>query len=112
MPLVRRSASSVPARGEPGGVVHDDVAVKRYPTLCEFLATTVWPDGAPRTTGSISLFFEDSLFKACLNDRDASLSAFVSSPTLAGVLDKLEAGLVADKLDWRAWKGKGVAKKR
>lgn len=106
MPLVRRSASSH-QRGAAGGSVNDPAALKRWPDLCEFLSAVVWPDGAPRQPGSLSVFVEDGRFKAALHDRDQSLSAYLTSDALLGLLDGLEKHLKADDLDWRPWREKG-----
>jgi hypothetical protein len=112
VPLVRRSAGEHSTRCEPGGMVQDERALKKYPTLCEFLGATVWPDGAGRETGSVSLFVEGGAWKAAVNDRDASMSAYVTKTTLEGILDAIEGGLLKDSLDWRSWKKGGVAKRK
>lgn len=75
---------------------------ERFPTCWEFLALLTWEDGQSRVPGTVLLFSDAGTFKACLNDRDASMSAFVSGSTLTGLLEAMEKGLLAGSLDWRA----------
>lgn len=74
----------------------------RYPTMWEFLSLSQWEDGSVRSTGTILLFQETGQVKACLHDRDAGVSTFVSATSLTRCLDAVEAGLDGDSLDWRA----------
>jgi hypothetical protein len=74
---------------------------KAYPALCEFLCKSSWEDGESRTTGTVMLMTEAGLWKAWVNDRDAGLSAFVSSGTLPGLLKSLDKGVESGQLDWR-----------
>jgi hypothetical protein len=74
---------------------------KRFPTLAAFLSMTSWPDGEVRCTGTVTLLFEDGLCKAAINDRDASMSAFVSGKTLTSLLEALEKGLDTSSLEFR-----------
>lgn len=82
----------------------DDDLRRQYPTLHEFLTLQGW-GGKARKTGSISVFAEDGKFKSCINDRDGGHYAFVSSDSVQGLLEALEHGLKAGKLDWRKSKG-------
>lgn len=75
---------------------------RSHPALADHLYAWVYPDGQPRETGSMLLFYESGLFKAAVMDRDAGMTAFVSAETLTGLLDAVDKGLHADKLDWRA----------
>ena len=73
-----------------------------YPALSEYLTEAVYSDGSPRTTSSVSIFMGANGLQGCINDKDALRVAFVSSDTVEGVLDVLEAGLEGCTLDWRA----------
>ena len=89
------------------GLVKDDHAMKTYPTVIQFLSDVTWDDGSARTPGSLTLFIEDGIWKACLNDRDASASLYVSGDNVTACLKSLEnrlAGTVT--AEWRAWKKK------
>jgi len=73
-----------------------------YPTLAEYLTADRWDDGKPRTTSTILIFLDGKALKVCLNDRDNNRSVFVSDPTFAGALLKLELGLLQNSLEWRS----------
>jgi len=79
--------------------------------LWEFLVSPVYDDESPRETGTILIFCEDGLIKACLIDRDNERTAFVSSGAgLKGILERADKGIREDKLDWRR-KRSGEGKK-
>jgi len=97
-----------PARVSNSGswaAAHDPDAHRTYPTLHAFLTLTGYA-GAARQSGTVSVSAEDGMFKAAINDREAGFFAFVSCKTLAGLLDKLEAGLKTGQMDWRPSKYK------
>lgn len=97
--LRKRAGGGGPGPGVPVGGP-DDLR-ERVPALWTFLTEGKYPDGSPRLPGSMTLFSDAGLIKAAVNDKDAQLSAFVSSGSLAGLLEAVEAGLQADSLDWR-----------
>jgi len=70
------------------------------PATHDFLSVTLI-GGAPRRTGTITVFAEDGRFKVCLNDREHKISCFVASETLLGLLDAVEDILLSGKGDWR-----------
>lgn len=74
---------------------------KTLPTFCEFLAREAWPDGEPRERGTILLVFQDSRWRAWVNDKDTQRSAWVSAESIQGVLEAVEKGLLNDSLGWR-----------
>jgi hypothetical protein len=74
---------------------------KKAPFLAAFLCDLLWDDGTSREPGSLVLFTQDGVWKGCLSDREAGLSAFVSCPTPGALMDALEKGLREDRLDWR-----------
>lgn len=84
---------------------------KRLPLLVEFLSESRYADGSPRVLPTLTLFVEPGLLKACLNDRDQSMVAFVTGSSLLGLLEALETGLEADSLDWRQ-SGQSTRKRR
>ena len=110
MGAVRRR-TEVPTTNDPGGDYGADELALAYPVLWEFLTTSKYDDGKPRVLPSLMVFFDAPLVKACLNDRDQGLSAWVSSPGLQGALVSLERGLAGDCLDWRK-PGPGGRRKR
>lgn len=83
--------------------------LKGLPTVAEFLSLSRWEDGASRETGTVTLFFEEGLLKACLNDRDSGSSAFISARTFTSLFQAMEKGLLAGSLEWRQ-RGAGKAK--
>ena len=74
---------------------------QRSPFLFEFLAGTVWEDGSRRETGTVLLFAEAGLFKACLRDRACRRVGFLSGDTFEGLLATIENSLQEDSVDWR-----------
>lgn len=81
--------------------VADAVFLKAYPQVFAYLADTAWEDGSSRETATLTVFVEEGVFKACLNDRATGRSGWVSGATFTGVLKSLESGLVSDDLAWR-----------
>jgi len=82
---------------------------KRFPALVEFLTVGKWDDGAPRTTGTMLVLWEDGRWRAMLNDRNDNLTAWLSSDTLEGLLASLEAAVADGAVEWRRprkWGGK------
>lgn len=87
---------------------------KKYPALMEYLTVSVWPEGGERTVSTLLLFCEDGVFKACLNDRDAGRSLWVSGASVPDALEALESTLRHGGGEWRAsgqFKGKKPPKR-
>lgn len=100
MALVRRvkaapGTAAVPVEDGGKGVL------SKYPSLAEWLAVAVWPDGSARETGTIMVFCEEGRWKAWLHDRDAGEGCFCSADTPTGLFAALEAMLSTGKGDWR-----------
>lgn len=77
-----------------------------YPGLWEHLTAGQYPDKTPRETSTLTLFTEEGRVKCCLSDRDQGRVAFLSGLSVVGLLEALEAHLVAGTLDWRGQKAK------
>lgn len=102
------------SKGKPGasggGIKETDREL--FKNLLSYWMDSKWDDGSVRETSTVSLFVEEGMFKAALNDRDLRRSAYVSGDSIEDVLLKLELGLEGDTLDWRSWQGgKGKGKK-
>lgn len=97
--IQRRDSAPAPIAG--AGERSADGLGPRFAGLVEFLSCTAYPDGAPRKAGTLTLFVEEGYFKACLNDRDQSLTAWAADSSLEALLDGLERGLQSDTLTWR-----------
>lgn len=80
----------------------DEQFRREYPLLTAYLEDDTWDDGATRETSTLLVFVENGVLKGCFNDRAMSRSVFVSSGSLAGLLEALECGLQDNSLDWRA----------
>lgn len=90
------------------GLVKDKHVMDGYPHLVQFLSDDRWDDGGTRTPGSLTLFIEEGIWKACLNDRDAQASLYVSGDTTSACMKSLESRLAGTTVpDWRVWKKKG-----
>lgn len=98
---LRRAARVDGRAGSPVAVEWCDFA-RSYPALAEFLCVAEWGPGEGRTTGTLLLCVDGGAWKAWLNDRDSGRAAWLSSSTLTGLLDAVEAGIRTDVLDWRA----------
>jgi len=106
--ISRRSPQGEPAV-EAWGRDTDDWAVS-HPYLHAFMSETEYDGGGVRKTGTLLLFVDQGLLKACLSDRDVQEVTFVSASSLEGILDRLEGGLREGALEWR--KAFGGGKKR
>ena len=95
---------SPPSKGPPTKTDSYSEFERMWPNLLAFLQDETYEDGSRRTTGTLLFFFQDGQFKACLNDRDCSRSAFLTSSGIHEACDALEEGLANDNLDWRAKK--------
>lgn len=71
------------------------------PTVAHFLGSDAWPDGEVRERSSLVIFVEDSVFKACLSEKNLQATLWATSATFAGLLEALEDRLTADAPDWR-----------
>lgn len=88
----------------------DSAFAKSYPALAEFLSLETWGEGEARTRGTLTIFWEEGMFKASVNNRDSEEVAFVAKQAFKGLLDAVEKGLAADSLDWRSQARKGQGK--
>lgn len=86
--------------GEVSGVVDLEFS-NSHPVLFSYLTQRKWPDGTPRQTSSLTIFEDGGIMKAVLKDRDAGLSLWASSPTIARLYDVLEALLCDSQAEWR-----------
>lgn len=73
-----------------------------YPALCEWMTSCVWPeDGSRRVLPVITLWLEETSWKACLKCKATSRICFVTGASPETLLAAVEAGLAEDRLDWR-----------
>jgi len=87
----------------PEGVACADAGwVAKWPAVTSHLFDLKYDDGTPRATSTLMILGEHGVVKVCLNDREEARSAWVSGRAVDEALEALEAGLVADSLDWRA----------
>lgn len=100
MSVLRRRDSSPAVPGSGADLCASEFA-KRWPGLHEFLTAMSYPDGGARVPGTVTFFVDGGLYKACLNDRDAGLTAWVSGPCPVSCWEAIEAGLQQDGLEWR-----------
>jgi len=90
-----------------GGQLTDRVFQADYPALFEYLGLTQYPDGKSRQTASLTLFSEDGLWKACLNDRETAQVLFVTETSFGVLLAALELLLQSDRPPWRPGRASG-----
>lgn len=101
---LKRPVSSSASGGPPRAAVDLEFR-RRWPTLASYVLDVTWEDGSRRETATVTVFAEDGLLKASINDRAGKRTAFMAGETLDGLLDRLDTGLEEEKLDWRPWKG-------
>lgn len=87
--------------GGPGGNWHDADLAKRLPGLLGWMGEVTDEAGHARQTGTLLLFAEAGMLKACLKDRQEGLMCFITASTLAGILEIADEGLRTGGLDWR-----------
>lgn len=73
---------------------------ENYPSLYRFLAESRLNDGFSKT-GCLTVFWEDGVFKVCMNDRPNLRSCFVSHPQLGVAFQIADRGLRSRSLKWR-----------
>jgi len=84
-------------------VPYEDVAFQGdYPNIHEYLTVERWADGSPRTTSTLTLFVSGGSLKVVLNDRDNNRSAFINDSSVVAALEKLEAQLKSESVDWKS----------
>jgi len=76
------------------------VFAENYPHLYGFLSESRKTENFHKT-GSMTVFWEDGVFKVCLNDRPNFRSSFVSHGELAGALRVADRGIRSRGLKWR-----------
>jgi hypothetical protein len=96
-----KNRSPVDANGKAAARMVTDNWMSVHPALSEYLTLDRWEDGTERETATLLLFAEDGLWKACLHDRAEGRTAWVSSGTVTGLLERLEEGCASDDLEWR-----------
>jgi hypothetical protein len=97
---LRKRSSSGAAHASNGACTTDSMGLS-FPALVEELALGEWSPGEPRETSTLLVFVEDGLWKACLHDRDAGKSCFVSAVSMGELIARVEQGLREDDLEWR-----------
>lgn len=110
---LKKLSSQTAKAGKPAGPA-DPEFEKQYPLVYALLTDDDAGDGKKRTLSKVSLWREPGGFKASITEPDRSVSCFVTSLTLQGLLGALEARLTSDEPDvWRPWSGNyGGGKKR
>lgn len=100
MALRKRDRASYETEG--GEEVAPDALAKKLPSLWEFLTVAKYEDGSKRVLGTLIVFCDAGMVKGFVNDRDAGLSACVTSTGLLALLEAVNDGLEGDTLDWRS----------
>lgn len=69
--------------------------------LTEYLISTRWPDGKPRQVATLTIFADEGLLKASLNDRATEQILWASASDLSSLLEALELLLQSECPPWR-----------
>ncbi len=75
---------------------------KLFPELWEFLTASVFPDGASRKTGRLSVSFESGAIRLSLTDEETGQYASLSGRKLDDLFLDLELRLAEGSLPWKA----------
>lgn len=76
----------------------------RFPLIAEFLSTTSYEDGSPRTPSTLSIRIEEGEVRLALNDVDNRRSMFTASTGLDDAMKHMDAHLKSTGGTWRPWK--------
>lgn len=95
-----RKLEAVPGSGQSESLQDPDFQMT-FPALSEFMTAPSYPDGSAREKATVSVFFEDGMFKACLNERDRGLVLFVSEAKFGCLFEALELLLQGEHVPWR-----------
>lgn len=79
----------------------DLVDQKDYPNIFAFLTETKYDDGKPRMTGSFSVWTQQGVLKASINDRDTSNVCYVEAPSLQELIALIEQAICNDGTEWK-----------
>lgn len=82
-------------------IVVDEQFESALPAVFEYM--TSLPPDAPKNakTASLTVFCEEGVFKACLNDRVDGLVCFATADTFDALLSALESMVASGEADWR-----------
>jgi hypothetical protein len=78
--------------------------LSKLPAITEYLTLDAYDGGVKRKLSTLSLWYEEGKVKGSLNDKEEQRSLYASADSLETVLEALEAMIVEDRADWRAWK--------
>jgi hypothetical protein len=65
---------------------------------------TEYEDGKRRQTATLTLLWEEQVWKCCVNDRDNNRSLWVSGDSISEVIERAEKALHDDSPAWRTYK--------
>jgi len=99
----RRERASGDANSGNGRLFDEDFYAE-WPGLWEFLTEPSYDDGGKRALGTVSVFKDGEVLKACLSDRDRAEMAFVSAVSFKGLLDAMEQALSSSHTEWKEQK--------
>lgn len=101
-----RKVSSDRKDAEAGRLGIDELELQKWPCLYEHLTDTCYPDGQPRATSTITIFWGTQGLTATLNDRDNEQACFASGSGLVALLSALDAMAANPDTVWRSDKNK------
>jgi len=78
--------------------------LKRFPSLCPFLADFYWDDGECREPCSLAIKVQDGLILVSLQDRALERGLYRTGKDVKGALEAIEKALGGGGADWRPWK--------
>jgi len=81
---------------------NDELFALSYPKLYWFLTSQKYADGAPRQTGSVSLFTIQGCLRGSMNDKDNERVSFVEADTFDELVALMDARVCDDSTEWKA----------
>lgn len=95
-------SKTLPPDAGGGPIAPDDPRFqKSYPALWEYCTSDQYPDGTRRQRSSMVIFFEESVVKLCLNDKDQLRSLWVTADTVEKVFSTADKALQTAHPPWR-----------
>ena len=99
-PVMRFLIASEPTKKAPASDP-DNYLFVECPIVWAFLTEPTLPDGRPRTLSTLLLFYEDNVWKSCLNDRHNQRALWRAGPTPLSAIVALEDEIKEELPAWR-----------
>lgn len=111
MAFLRRRREESPSNGQARSR-EDEAFEEACPALSSYVTKDEFDDHTKRLTSSLTIFCDEGVLKAVLNDREAGESLWVSAPGFMTLIHALEKKLALGDGEWRKNRTRGDGKGR